>query len=597
MSQFGEGVSKAGSHPLETTLPIRRPKRWDKPLDPALTQEDAEWLLSLAPLAYLDPTKFPKSTPLVEIIRNDCRACQYEHGDVILREGDYGSSAFLILRGNVRIFVTRLSEAQLGRKETPRKTWWQSLVSTMRQQRFAEVRNTESLGATSSASIAIRQPNGQTHVFLQDVDRLFDTHQTNTVKTGEIFGELSAINRSPRPFSVVADGPVVLLEIRWQGLRLLRRDPGFREHLDNLYRQTSLASHLREVNLFRFLPEEQLTAVAQEIRFESYGELEWYNEFEETQQLDVQKRIQRETLIAEEGTQADHLLLIRSGFARLSERQGSGHRTLSYLGRGHQYGLDEITHNWKAADRTQFLPYQRSLRAIGYVDVVRLPWKVLHEKVFPFVRASEMPPAIKQPRYEPTRPIVDSPLKSQSGEIETGLVEFLVDERLINGRETMVIDTLRCTRCDDCVRACATFHDGNPRFVRQGPQYGQWLFPHACMHCSDPVCMIGCPTGAIARDTNNGVVSINPDTCIGCQTCAESCPYDNIRMVQISDDRGRKLVDEQNQLPILQATKCDLCQSHPSGPACQRACPHDALVRVSVGDMPNLVEWLKRHAA
>jgi hypothetical protein len=54
-------------------------------------------------------------------------------------------------------------------------------------------------------------------------------------------------------------------------------------------------------------------------------------------------------------------------------------------------------------------------------------------------------------------------------------------------------------------------------------------------------------------------------------------------MVQISDDKGRRLVDEQNQLPILQATKRDLCQSHPTGPACQRACPHDALVRISVG--------------
>jgi Fe-S-cluster-containing dehydrogenase component/CRP-like cAMP-binding protein len=582
---------------LESTLPVRRPKRWDKPLDPGLTQADAECLLGLVPLVYLDPSRFPKSTPLVDIVRNDCRLCQFEHGDVVLREGDYGNSAFLVLQGQVRIFVTRLSESQLGRKEAPKKSWWQSLVSTMRQQRFAEVRNTSSLGALDSDSIAIRQPNGNAHVFLQDVDRLFDTHQTNAVKAGEIFGELSAINRTPRPFSVVADGTAVLLEIRWQGLRLLRRDPGFRQYLDNLYRQTSLASHLREVTLFRFLPEEQLTAVAQEIRFESYGELEWYNEFEETQQLDVQKRIQRETLIAEEGTQADHLLLIRSGFARLSERQGSGHRTLSYLGRGQQYGLDEIAHNWKAVDRTQFLPYQRSLRAIGYVDVLRLSWKVLHEKVFPFVRVAELPPHIQQPRYEPTRPIVDSPLQSQAGDIETGLVEFLVDERLINGRETMVIDTLRCTRCDDCVRACATFHDGNPRFVRQGPQYGQWLFPHACMHCSDPVCMIGCPTGAIARNIENGIVSINPDTCIGCQTCAESCPYDNIRMVQISDEKGRKLVDEQSQLPILQATKCDLCHSHPTGPACQRACPHDALIRIDVGDMPNLVEWLKRHAA
>ena len=597
MAGCGGRVAKAGSRKLETTLPVRRPKRWDKPLDLGITQADAELLLGIAPLSHLDPTRFPKSTPLLEIIRNDCRICQFEHGDVILREGDYGNSAFLVLRGNVRIFVTRLAESLLGRKETPKRSWWRSLVSTMRQNRHAEVRQPPEVGPVDSTSIAIRQPNGSTHVFIQDVDRLFSSHQTNTVSAGEIFGELSAINRSPRPFSVVADGPAILLEIRWQGLRLLRRDPGFREYLDNLYRKNSLVSHLCEISLFRFLSDEQLAEVVREIRFESYGELEWYNEFEETQQLDVQKRIQRETLIAEEGTQADHLILLRSGFARLSERQGSGHRTLAYLGRGQQFGLDELAHNWRATERTHFLPYQRSLRAIGYVDILRLPWKVLHEKVFPFVRTSELPLSISQPRYEPARPIVDSSLQAQSGEIETGLVEFLVDERLINGRETMVIDTLRCTRCDDCVRACATFHNGNPRFVRQGPQYGQWLFPHACMHCSDPVCMIGCPTGAIARDMHNGVVSINPDTCIGCKTCADSCPYDNIRMVQISDHKGRKLVDDQKQLPILQATKCDLCQSHSTGPACQRACPHDALVRINVGDMPNLVEWLKRHAA
>jgi Fe-S-cluster-containing hydrogenase component 2 len=109
--------------------------------------------------------------------------------------------------------------------------------------------------------------------------------------------------------------------------------------------------------------------------------------------------------------------------------------------------------------------------------------------------------------------------------------------------------------------------------------------------------MIGCPTGAIARDTENGVISINPQTCIGCQVCAESCPYDNIVMVEISDERGRRLVDRQTQMPILQATKCDLCQALPSGPACQAACPHDALVRIDMSDLNTLDQWMRRHAA
>jgi len=573
---------------VDTTLSLRRPKRWDKPLDPAMTTAEVDWLLSQSPLAQLDAARFPQSSPLADIIRNDCRLQRYEHGDVIIREGDYGGSAFLILEGNVRVFVTRLSESLLGRQAKPRKSWWQSLLSTMAPSQVAEVRQAASV--SPDHSVAIRRPDGQTHVFIQDVDRLFQTHQTNKLQRGEIFGELSAINRSPRPFSVVADGPVAVLEIRWQGLRLLRRDPSLRDHLDTLYRQNSLLSHLREVTLFRFLPEDLLQEVAAEIRFESYGELEWYQEFEETQQLDIQKRIERETLIAEEGTSADHLLLLRSGFARLSERQGAGHRTLAYLGRGQQFGLAEIAHNWKTSQSQLFLPYQQSLRAVGYVDVLRLSWKVLHEKVFPYVRAAELPPAISQPRCEPNRPVIDTPLHIQAAELDTGLVEFLVDERLINGKQTMIVDTLRCTRCDDCVRACAAYHDGNPRFVRQGPQYGQWLFPHACMHCTDPVCMIGCPTGAIARERDSGVVSINSDTCIGCQTCAQSCPYDNIRMVQIYDRRGRRVVDEQTQVPVLQATKCDLCRRHPTGPACQHACQQDALVSSNLVGMPKRVE-------
>ncbi len=123
-------------------------------------------------------------------------------------------------------------------------------------------------------------------------------------------------------------------------------------------------------------------------------------------------------------------------------------------------------------------------------------------------------------------------------DLDPDLLEFLVDQRLINGRQTMLIDTQRCTRCDDCVQACSKTHRGNPRFIRNGPQFKSFQFAHACMHCVDPVCMIGCPTGAIARDIETGVVSINPNSCIGCKTCSESCPYDNIVMVQINDAKA-----------------------------------------------------------
>ena len=138
----------------------------------------------------------------------------------------------------------------------------------------------------------------------------------------------------------------------------------------------------------------------------------------------------------------------------------------------------------------------------------------------------------------------------------------------------------RSTRCDDCVRACAATHDGNPRFTRQGKVFDHWQVTHACMHCVDPVCLIGCPTGAIHRSPQGGTVVINDSTCVGCSTCANSCPYDNIVMVAIRDGSAGVYRDSADGQPILKATKCDLCAEQATGPACVRACPHDALQRI-----------------
>ncbi len=164
----------------------------------------------------------------------------------------------------------------------------------------------------------------------------------------------------------------------------------------------------------------------------------------------------------------------------------------------------------------------------------------------------------------------------------------------MNGSQTMLIDLDRCTRCDDCVRACADTHGGNPRFIRHGEQIGRFMVANACMHCVDPVCMIGCPTGAIHRVATGGQVAINDPTCIGCGICAWSCPYDNIRMVEVRDRSGAIRIEPETGAPVLKATKCDLCVDQPGGPACQRACPHDALIRMDMADTVALSRYLDR---
>ena len=67
-------------------------------------------------------------------------------------------------------------------------------------------------------------------------------------------------------------------------------------------------------------------------------------------------------------------------------------------------------------------------------------------------------------------------------------------------------------------------------------------------------------------------------------------------MVEIREPGGAFLLDQATQLPILKATKCDYCTGQLTGPACQAACPHDALVRVDMADLEAVERWLGRKA-
>jgi Fe-S-cluster-containing dehydrogenase component len=129
------------------------------------------------------------------------------------------------------------------------------------------------------------------------------------------------------------------------------------------------------------------------------------------------------------------------------------------------------------------------------------------------------------------------------------------------------------------------------------------LSPQVCMHCKDPECLTGCPTGSIFRDPR-GYVDIDPATCIGCFDCATQCPYDAISMVP-KDGEPIVTFDLMGTLrrtfslatpPAPQLTpaddvvaiKCNLCEHTPLNPqgaarqaySCEENCPTGALLRV-----------------
>ncbi len=590
--------------PSANAISVRRPQRWDEPFDPSMADSEVAWLLTRTPFAQMSPQTFPPNTPLEGILRNDCCIRRYLPGEVVVREGDYGNSAFLVLSGSVRALLKNLRPEQLGRTPPQVMGWKQALRQLWRRPAFAETREPHAINTSLFPRVA--QVDDRQGIFLQDFDGVLNNHKTLELTVGDLFGEVAAMFRSPRTATVIADCESTLLEIRWQGLRLLRRDKPFTAQLEQHFRANWLKKHLQETPQLRYLPAENLQRVADAVVMQSYGRIEWNAQFQKTRKLPAAEQIESEPLVASEAHLPTDLILIRAGFARLCQQHGAGHQTSAYLGKGQLFGLEEIAHNAFRPAGTPPLPLQQSLRAVGFLDTLHIPLETVAEHVLPFIRKAELPRPITRIRRSGNE-AVDRSLAAPSGaqacsptgrpdgeaELPTGLLEFIVQNRLNNGRQAMVVDLHRCTRCDDCVKACASTHDGNPRFARIGSTHQRLQFVQACMHCLDPVCMIGCPTGAIARNPTTGTVSVHEPICVGCGTCAAACPYQNIQMVEVRDPQGRFYRDEKTELPILKATKCDMCQTQPSGPACAAACPHDALVRIDLSNVDALRDWLR----
>ncbi len=570
---------------MPEAVTINRPRRWDAPFGPDMTDADVDRVVTLEVFQNIDATQFPKDQSLRDIIKNDGRIVRYQRGDVIVKNGDYGNSVFVVIKGSVRVVFDDIKDSRLGRRVTRyKRSFFEALSQLWKNDSMPEVRDVAAY--QGGAELSLRGGSTTARTFLKDVDSFIETHDTRPMTEGQMFGEIAALSRTPRTATIFAESDLELVELRWQGLRDIRRhERNFREFIDRLYRDRERSQAIAESPLFAHLDDKTLEIIAAQTLYETHGEFEWWSSYKKVVSSDAAEVLKIEPIIAEEGSYLDGLIIVRSGFARISERLDQGERTVGYATTNDLFGLKEIVQHWREGTE---LRLGQSLRAIGYVDVLRVPTALVEEHVLPHAPDHLLP----QQSTPGSTPAWED--RGDDLVLEQSLIDFFVDNRTINGTATMLINTDRCVGCDDCVRACASTHNNNPRFIRHGPSHGNIQVANACMHCVDPVCLIGCPTGAIARNFADGRVMIDDRICIGCGTCANSCPYNNIQLVEIRDQNGAFIVDSETKQPIAKATKCDLCYGQLGGPACQRACPHDALIRIDMHDRKNLAEWVNR---
>jgi carbon-monoxide dehydrogenase iron sulfur subunit len=129
--------------------------------------------------------------------------------------------------------------------------------------------------------------------------------------------------------------------------------------------------------------------------------------------------------------------------------------------------------------------------------------------------------------------------------------------------ELLMIHPDKCTGCKNCVLACSFAHEKDFRPAATRIHVFTWeregiSVPMMCQQCGDAPCISVCPTGAMHRMTDGGVVDWDIKKCILCKMCTQACPFGNAVYDSLTNS-------------IL---KCDECEGDP---ACVRMCPNKAL--------------------
>lgn len=415
------------------------------------------------------------------------------------------------------------------------------------------------------------------------------------VPPGTCFGEMSILAGVPRNATIISshnDSDANVIEMVRPALRLLRSLKKFAERVDDTYRSHGLANTIAELRdvVGESLSPIDLVAIGNLAHFLAYG---------------------KHHLLVKEGTPIDKIVLIKTGWLRrvrgvpiyeeVTEGAGAASSSLipeDFLGAGNCLGLEALSGQATWA-------YSAELMARS--EVLEVPLTALRAD-------AALCDRVGQAFANFSRADDDTRVEARTDKNVIAAAEKEISTGIVDGGNLLVMDMDLCVRCGNCSLACHKVH-GQSRLLRRGihierpVQPGSAntqhvLSPSVCMHCKDPECLTGCPTGSIFRDAK-GQIDIDPPTCIGCFDCATQCPYNAITMVPrnlpppartapLTRIKRVFSLEAAAPAPIAEsddmiAIKCNLCEHTPLNPngakrpaySCEENCPTGALVRVN----------------
>jgi cGMP-dependent protein kinase 2 len=395
-----------------------------------------------------------------------------------------------------------------------------------------------------------------------------DPSKTVAINTGSIFGEVGLISGRRRGATIRAGEDSICIEIsRTAALKLQSSVPAAKRAIERIATERQL------LQLFGSgLVSSDLTEVldSSEIQTVSAGKP-----------------------VITEGDEGDDIFIIRQGSMIVEKKVAGKQVFLSYLPAGSYVGEMALIGNTR---RTA------TVKAAVKSEVIKLEgatFKALLERKPQLLARIKSDMASRQD----LNAFIEAKKDSFSSIVDmySNVANFLVENGIGEATDVLLIDENLCVGCDNCEKACADSHEGLSRLDREaGRTYAHLHVPTSCRHCEHPHCMADCPPNAIHRGPD-GEVFID-DTCIGCGNCQRNCPYGVIRMEaeppkkpgllswmmlglgpgpgEPSKKWSYKNADPNVEKP-KKAIKCDMCSGIEGGPACVRACPTGAAIRVS----------------
>ncbi|PYT06640.1 MAG: hypothetical protein DMF49_10530 [Acidobacteria bacterium] len=484
--------------------------------------------LASLPIFQGIPAAALERTPGAVVLR------RFRPGEIICHEGEFGSTAFYLLEGKAEVLI-RAPIAHVKTGGAIGNLVWRVKSRLVGGEEIREEDTRRLIPIDAPVDLSRERPVAE-------------------LSEGALFGEMTCLSFYPRSATVRAKTEVQALEMLRNILQLLQRNPAFKKQLDENYRRRAMDGHLRSVPLFAELSDEFLEFLRDRV------ELVTIDPFTQDKKKNFIYDEEKATIFRQ-GDPADALYIVRIGFVKVLRRFPGGEMVLSYLSRGNYFGEMGLL---GATARSA------TCRALDHVELVKIraeDFRLMLEK-FPQIRRSLEKTAAE-------REEANSRLESTSASVS---LDSFLGQGLMQARSLLVLDLDRCTRCDDCVRACADTHDGITRLVREGLRYDRFLVATSCRQCRDPLCMIGCPVGSIRRKESFEIVI--EDWCIGCGLCAKQCPYGNINMhpFEVREEDPER-AGATKAVVKEKATTCDLCTDQRE-PACVASCPHEAAWRV-----------------